>query len=88
MNSKKMEGGNGSMGNNEIFVDVRPPEVYKEGHIPGAVNIPLDVLETLVSRLSDKNASISVYCQDGIRSAKGAKLLKELGYKNVRIMGR
>jgi len=67
----------------EMFLDVRPSDVYDGGHIPGAVNIPLDTLDAFVRQLPGKDAPIYVYCQDGIRSAKGAKLLRNLGYTNV-----
>ena len=69
---------------NDIFVDVRPPEIYREGHVPGAINIPLDTLEqNAENKLPNKDAKISVYCQDGERSAKGAAILRSIGYTNV-----
>ncbi len=71
----------------EVFVDVRPPEVYRSGHIPGALNIPLDLLKMSKEKLGDKDVHIAVYCQDGNRSARGVKILRDMGYKNVKDFG-
>jgi rhodanese-related sulfurtransferase/DNA-binding HxlR family transcriptional regulator len=43
-------------------MDVRPPEEYAAGHIPGAVNIPLKDLEKWIKKL-DKNQEIVAYCR-------------------------
>ena len=66
------------------IVDVRRPEEYAAGHIPGAVLVTLQTLEqTSASVLPDKNAVLLVYCRTGIRSANASDKLIKMGYKNV-----
>lgn len=70
--------------NNVILVDVRTPEEYAVGHLENALNMnwyDSDFKEQIQS--IDKNKTIYVYCKKGGRSAKAAKLLNSLGYKNV-----
>ena len=67
-----------------IILDVREPDEYDQGAIPGAVHIPRGHLEAQVeSRIHDRNAHVVVYCAGGVRSAFAAKTLAELGYTNV-----
>ncbi len=71
-----------------IIVDVRTPEEFAEGYIPGAVNIPDTEIEAAAEDvLLDKAAMIVVYCRSGRRSAVSAKTLSELGYTNVYDLG-
>jgi molybdopterin/thiamine biosynthesis adenylyltransferase/rhodanese-related sulfurtransferase len=66
------------------FVDVRPPDEWQEGHIPGAVLAPRNNLESRIESLvPDKAAELVVYCGSGTRSAFAARALQELGYENV-----
>ncbi|MEN6408997.1 MAG: rhodanese-like domain-containing protein, partial [Anaerolineaceae bacterium] len=46
---------------NAVFVDVRSPESYAEAHIPGSVNIPIDVFETRWKEM-DPDRIIILYC--------------------------
>jgi sulfur-carrier protein adenylyltransferase/sulfurtransferase len=65
-------------------LDVREPDEYEQGALPGAVHIPRGNLEFSVEgRLADKNAPIVVYCAAGVRSAFAAKTLQDLGYHDV-----
>ncbi len=71
-------------GDGFILVDVRTQAEYDEGHIEGAVLLPLDQLETLSEeQLTDKEATLFVYCRSGSRSAQASQLLVDLGYQNV-----
>lgn len=71
-------------GDDFILVDVRTQEEYDEGHIEGALLLPLDQLETLSEeQLTDKDATILVYCRSGNRSAQASKILVDLGYQDV-----
>jgi rhodanese-related sulfurtransferase len=71
------------------LIDVRTPNEYKTGHIPGALSIPLSTIsENDHSGLGlDKDDEIIVYCQGGIRSRRAARILILMGYRNVKDMG-
>jgi rhodanese-related sulfurtransferase len=67
-----------------IILDVRTPEEYEEGHIEGAILIPDNEITAKAEELlSDKNATILVYCRSGRRSALAAQALSELGYNKI-----
>jgi molybdopterin/thiamine biosynthesis adenylyltransferase/rhodanese-related sulfurtransferase len=66
------------------FLDVREPDEYEQGAIPGAVHLPRGNLEFGVEgRIPDKEGQVVVYCAGGTRSAFAAKTLVDLGYKDV-----
>jgi len=67
-----------------VVLDVREPDEYEQGALPGAVHIPRGTLETSVEgRVPDKSSHLVVYCAGGTRSAFAAKTLQELGYTDV-----
>ena len=67
-----------------IVVDVRTPEEYAEGHIPGAINIPLDTIgDEQPAELPDLGQRIYVYCRSGRRSATATAILAGIGYTDV-----
>jgi len=67
-----------------VILDVRSPEEYAEGHIPGAINVPYDQipanLDSLESFLSDE---VVVYCRTGRRAGVAEKALSEAGFTQV-----
>ena len=66
------------------LLDVREPEEYEQGAVPGAVHLPRGNLEfSIEGRLTDKDSPIAVYCAGGVRSAFAAKTLQDLGYSDV-----
>lgn len=66
------------------FLDVREPDEYEQGSVPGAVHLPRGNLEFQVEgRVPDRGVPIVVYCAGGARSALAAKTLGELGYTDV-----
>ena len=65
-----------------ILIDVRTPAEYRDGHIPGVANIPLDELEKRVSEVP-KDKKVVLICRTGNRSAEGTKLLRKKGLANV-----
>jgi molybdopterin/thiamine biosynthesis adenylyltransferase/rhodanese-related sulfurtransferase len=70
--------------NKSIFLDVREPEEYDQGAIPGAIHLPRGNLEFQVEgKLPDKDAPVVVYCAGGVRSAFAADTMAELGYKDA-----
>ena len=67
-----------------ILLDVREPDEYDQGAIPGALHLPRGHLEFQVEgKLPDKSAPVVVYCAGGARSAFAAKTLGDLGYSDV-----
>ena len=71
-----------------VLLDVRTEAEFAEGHIPGAVCLPLDALERDAARvLPDKSAEILVYCRSGARSAKAVRTLASLGYTHAADFG-
>jgi rhodanese-related sulfurtransferase/TusA-related sulfurtransferase len=71
-------------GNEKVTVlDVREPAEYAFGHIPGAINIPLNELEERFEELN-QNDEIHVICRSGNRSDFAAQQLTEKGFKNVK----
>ena len=70
-----------------VLLDVRTREEYREGHIPGSVNIPLDALEDAEKNISDKETPIFVYCHSGGRSAHAQHYLNQMGYHAVTNIG-
>jgi molybdopterin/thiamine biosynthesis adenylyltransferase/rhodanese-related sulfurtransferase len=67
-----------------LFVDVREPDEWDEGHIPGAIHVPRGRLEGRIEGLvPDKGRPLVLYCSGGSRSAFATKVLGELGYEEV-----
>lgn len=64
-------------------VDVRDNSEFISGHIPGAINIPVNDIKSIADYVVDENDIIIVYCRSGVRSRKAALTLVNLGYKNV-----
>ena len=70
-----------------VLLDVRTPQEYAQGHIPGSKNIPLQTLHDAKAAVKDKGTPLYVYCQSGARSSQAASLLKQMGYTNVTNIG-
>lgn len=69
-------------------VDVREPDEYEMGHIPGAVLLPLgQVTAKAAQLLPDPQAVWLVYCRTGRRSAEAVRLLEQLGYEHLYDLG-
>ncbi|MFK7641515.1 rhodanese-like domain-containing protein [Neisseria oralis] len=67
-----------------IWIDVRTPEEFKEGHLKDAVNIPVDQIGARIGSVSpDKSAPVNLYCRSGRRSEAALQELKKMGYTNV-----
>lgn len=67
-----------------VLLDVRTREEYKQMHIDGAKLIPVDeITQQATSELPDKEATILVYCQSGMRARTAVKQLEGMGYTNV-----
>lgn len=67
-----------------IILDVRRPDEFAEGHIPGAVNVPNETIEDeMPAGLPDKDQVILVYCRSGNRSKEASQKLADMGYTGV-----
>lgn len=62
--------------NGALIIDVRTSGEYRDGHIKGSTNIPLDQIETQISALQKLNKPVIVCCRSGLRSAQAASILK------------
>lgn len=67
-----------------VLLDVRTPEEYRSGHIPGAVNLPLDRLQDLDL---PQEHPVFAYCLSGARSAQACAWMKRQGCEAVNLGG-
>ena len=70
-----------------VLLDVRTPQEYREGHIPGSVNAPLQALGGAGRAPAGKDVPLFVYCHSGARSRQAVSLLARMGYANVKNIG-
>lgn len=70
-----------------VLLDVRNPDEYAAGHIPGSVNLPLSEIRSAEDRFPDTDTPLYVYCLSGARSSKAIAALKEMGYTNLTNIG-
>ncbi|HEY2367731.1 MAG TPA: rhodanese-like domain-containing protein [Polyangiaceae bacterium] len=72
-----------------VLVDVRTPEEYATRHVDGAINIPVDEIESRIADVSkgDTSKAVVVYCHSGNRAARAKKILVEHGYSQVTNLG-
>jgi phage shock protein E len=71
-----------------LVIDVRTPSEFSSGHLPSAINLPLDQIETaLPRRVKDKSQALLLHCQSGMRSGVAKKKLIAQGYSNVFNLG-
>ena len=70
-----------------VLLDVRTPQEYREGRIPGGKNVPLQELSTADQIPAGKDTLLFVYCYSGARSAQAVRLLAGMGYNNTKNIG-
>jgi len=67
-----------------LVLDVRKPDEFAAGHVPGAINIPHTEIEKYLDKLrADINNEIVVYCESGRRAAIAIDILKQDGFSKV-----
>ena len=74
------------MDNQEVIIlDVREQDEYDGGHIPGAMLLPVGMIneETAAGVIPGKDATVLVYCRSGNRSKTASSALADLGYTNI-----
>lgn len=64
-------------------VDVRTPQEFAQGHVPGAINIPFDQVGARVAEIGDPAKPVVLYCRSGRRSAIAARTLIDLGFTQI-----
>ncbi len=70
-----------------ILLDVRTPREYREGHIPGSKNVPLQALDEIEKIAENKDVPIFVHCLSAGRSRQAASILRQMGYSHVKNIG-
>ena len=70
-----------------ILVDLRDEEDYREGHIPGAVNVLLQNLREAAEEMAEMDTPLFLYCYGGMRSFQAEALLQAMGYQNALSIG-
>lgn len=68
------------------LVDVRTPEEFSGGHLPNAVNIPVDDLRARIGEIPT-DRQIAVYCQVGQRGYLATRILRQRGFNAVNVGG-
>ncbi len=71
------------------ILDVRTPQEFKEdGHLEGALLVPVQELEKRIGELEPyKNSEILVYCRSGSRSVKASRILASKGFHPLNLKG-
>ena len=73
--------------NGAVLLDVRTPQEYREGHIPGSKNVPLQTIDKVDAVVENKDTALYVYCHSGARSRQAVSYLQHMGYTNVNNIG-
>ena len=71
---------------NAIIIDVRSAEAFRQGHIPMAMNIPLEEIQGGRSNLP-RGRTLIFYCESGASSLKAARILAAKGYRTINTVG-
>ena len=66
-----------------VIIDVRTVGEYRDGHIKGSKNIPLDTINGRLNEIKNLNKPVIVCCRSGMRSAQAASLLKSVGVEVI-----
>ena len=70
-------------GDETLYVlDVRSPEEYASGHVPGAINIPYDQIAARIAEVP-KDKDVVLYCKSGRRAGIAAEVLAGQGYNRL-----
>ena len=70
-----------------VLLGVRTPDEYRQGHIPGSKNVPLQSIDKVADMIDNKATPIFVHCLSGARSRQAAAVLQQMGYSNVKNIG-
>ena len=70
-----------------VLLDVRTPDEYRQGHIPGSKNVPLQSIDRVNAVVENKGTPIFVHCLSGARSRQETAILQQMGYTKVKNIG-
>ena len=69
-----------------VLLDVRTPQEYQTGHIPGSRNLPLQEIQK-IGTLTGPETPLFVYCHSGARSSQAVGMLTRMGYTGAKNIG-
>lgn len=76
-----------SLADGALLIDVRSPQEFARGHLPGSISLPLERLSGRIKALApDPGQSLLLYCTSGERSRTAAQVLRRLGYTRLYIV--
>jgi len=70
-----------------LLVDVRTESEFRDQHVDGAINIPLQELDVRLGELGEKSTVMVLYCRSGARSGSARRLLRGQGFTSVHDLG-
>ena len=70
-----------------VLLDVRTPDEYRQRHIPGSKNLPLQSIDKVERMIDNKATPIFIHCLSGARSRQATAILQQMGYTNVKLIG-
>ena len=76
------------LGEGAVIIDVRTPGEFASGHLPKAINIPVEqVAAEVPRRFADKDRPLLLHCASGMRSGTAQRHLRALGYNRAFNLG-
>ena len=66
-----------------IVIDVRTPQEFDQGKVPGSINIPVDKIAANAARIKNMDRPVVFCCASGARSSNAATIMKQKGMKEV-----
>lgn|SRR5574339_314325 len=69
--------------NGAVIIDVRTPQEYDNGRVPGSINIPVDRISGNIERIKAMKKPVVLCCTSGVRSANAKNILKSAGLNEV-----
>ncbi|GMQ48310.1 rhodanese-like domain-containing protein [Vibrio sp. 10N] len=67
----------------QYLIDVRSPQEFASGHIPGSLNVPLQSIFAVANSDIQPKDSLIVYCASGMRASQAVQVLESMGYRNI-----
>lgn len=81
------EGLERALAEGRLLLDVRSPEEYRSGHVPGATLIPVQELAARMDEIDAwRERGVVAYCERGGRAARAAEMLREAGFEDVALL--